>query len=117
MEGEKMTSLSKALADYLAAHARYAAAQRLDVRAGRTFFKLAKRVGDERAYVIAGCALADERSLRASRDKRNARATLVAALRGAGIVERIGIVGAAMCVDLPTPANANVAGREPELWA
>lgn len=55
-------------------------------RAERLYFKLAKRLGDdERAYDLAGVGLADERSVRASRDmaRRLARPPRVASRRAA----------------------------------
>lgn len=55
------------------AKARYAIAQRLMSRAERTFNKLSmKGVEDERAYTLAGVDLADERSVRACQEKKQA---------------------------------------------
>lgn len=78
------------LAKYHAAQKEHARAVQLEARAARTFDKLAKRIGDERAYLVAGCAVADERSIHTYRRCSRAYETLRMSLpNGLGVARII----------------------------
>ena len=97
------------LAEYREAKARDDEAKRLMSRAERTADKLAKRIGDKRAYEIAGVNLADVRSLRTYQDLDVATKALMESLRGATVPARIkGMVPSVVpiCPALQTTAEA-----------
>jgi hypothetical protein len=91
--------------EYLGTKARHDDAKCLMHHAERTFDKLAKRYGDERAYEIAGVGLADERSVRACQQHRRAFDALVGSLRGEPFLVRLRAIGVIRCADLPRTAN------------
>ena len=93
------------LGKYLDAKRRDDEAKRVMLRAERTFGKLARRIGDERAYIIAGVSLADNRSIRTSREKRRVGDELKASLRDADTLTRLATYGAVMCADHPRAGN------------
>lgn len=94
------------LAEYLAAKARHAEADRLYHRAGRTLRKLARWASDDRAYELAGMSLADNRCLRAYAEQRRARDKLKAALTGRiSTMTRLSVAGRVLCAHLPRAAN------------
>ena len=94
------------LTKYLDAMARHAEADAAFDRAACRFEELAERMGnDERAYLVAGVALADYRVLAAFTAAEEARDRLVRYVRTLPILQRIMVTGAAMCAELPEPAN------------
>ena len=93
------------LQEYLDAKARDAEAELRFDEAWRTFEELAERLGDDRAYEVTGMPLADRQKLAAYAAARDARKRLFQYARTLDIVQRIMVIGAAMCADLPEPAN------------
>ena len=95
------------LNNYLAAKAKYDEAARLHHRAGRTFDQLSRHIGDERAWVVAGMSLTDERSVRACQKMLRSFETLKTAMRGQAFNARLKVGGAIWCANLRRPANEN----------
>lgn len=96
------------LAEYLEAKRRHNETQRIMDRAQRLAWKhLAKRVGDERAYQLAGVSLADERNVRAYAAEQEARERLIASLQGVYIdrFAKLMAFGALLCSERPDAAN------------
>ena len=93
------------VAEYLEAKARHADAERIMLRAERTFDSLAGRHGDGRAWRISGVALADERCLVACQRERSAWYTLTILLRVEPAHVRLKAVGAIWCAELPAASN------------
>jgi hypothetical protein len=91
--------------EYLAAKAQHHEADKLYIRATRTWFKLAKRIDDKRAFQVAGVEMADERSTRACQAELQAWRRLKDHLREINLVDRILAVGIIMCADVPHSAN------------
>jgi hypothetical protein len=60
---------------------------------------------DERAYRVAGLALAEYRVLAALLVTEEATERLVQYARTLPVLQRIIVAGAAMCAELPEPAN------------
>lgn len=105
-DGRNIAMWQERLSKYLDAKAKHDQAKHIMRRAERLAWKhLAKRVGDDRAYQIAGVALADERSVRAYREMRLAFDELKAALEGRTLLDRLAAGGAVLCADLPRAAN------------
>jgi hypothetical protein len=70
------------------------------------FEELAERTGDDdRAYEMAGMTLADHRMLAAFKAMHEAGEQLARCARTLPTVQRILVIGAAMCADLPEAAN------------
>ena len=105
VEGHVAIPWQQRLAEYREAKARDDEAGRLMARAERTFDKLAKRMGDERAYVVAGVNFADERSVRASKDCQRALFALRDSLQGETVVNRLKAKGVVLCLNAPVAAN------------
>jgi ribosomal protein S6 len=94
------------LKEHLDVRARHAETDTAFDRAGCRFVELAERMGnDELAYQVAGVELADHRMLAAFKAMHEARVRLVQYTRTLPIVQRIMVIGAAMCTDLPEAAN------------
>lgn len=87
------------LREYLAACASYHEAHRKMIRAERLAWKhLAKRVGEDRAYLLAGVALADARSTNAWSRRSEAFKRLKKALRSEPMLHRLSAAGAHICL-------------------
>jgi len=99
--------VSTLLAHYLVAQARYAEARRAMSRAARTFAKLARHFGDDRAATLAGVHLADARSVAACQRRWRVRQALAAVLDHEPTVTRLVVWGAVLCAELPRAANHN----------
>jgi hypothetical protein len=91
---------------YLDAQARYVEADAAFDRAGAMFEELAERIGDDdRAYEMAGMPLADHRMFAAAKAAREAGERLARYARALPTVQKIMVIGAAMCAELPEAAN------------
>lgn len=78
------------IAEYLEAVARYDEARKMELCASRLAWKhLAKRVGDDRAYELAGLEFADRRRARASRAVNAAKDRLLAYAKGRAATLRV----------------------------
>lgn len=100
--------LEDLIQNYVKAKRDHDEATKLMHRAERLAWKhLAKRVGDERAYELAGVALADQRSIHAWRAKQRAAEAIVEAASGYDRFEKI-MLGARMnCIDAEPFTAAN----------
>jgi hypothetical protein len=96
--------------DYIAARRRHSEAERLMKEADDfAWDDLAKRPGmtEERAYELAGCRLADQRSLRAYAAEREAFSRLNATLVGADWLTLKQVRSMVLCADLRPEDAAN----------
>lgn len=98
------------LAEYLHAVERSEEARRLFYRAQRTFAKLERAgVQGQRAYFLAGVALADRRMIDLGRVRQDALTGLAHYLRTVSLIERAFIAGWLLCWYPPAAANENIA--------
>jgi hypothetical protein len=96
------------VASYLAAQRQHREAERVMARAERMLDRMIEHgVDEDRAYKLAGVALADARSVRAYQDMRQAREALALSVRNQGTVARLLARGAMVCADRPRGANEN----------
>jgi hypothetical protein len=110
-----MTSASLAakhppLRQYLDAVQRYQAAKRLMRRAEMRADKWSRRIGDERAYFVAGAGFHDRRCIAAAKTQSVALDSLVRYAATLDTVARYMICGAVLCAtQLCRPDNQNSA--------
>lgn len=97
------------LTEFVIADAKYKEAKTAFNRSVRIAERLCRNMpGDEdRAWEIAGVALADRRDLKTYQVRRRAIEALWSALRGRYLNEKIKAFGVVWCSDLPIPANNN----------